>query len=147
VVEEGVVADLAQARLIALALPETVEQDHHGMPSFRVGGKILATVPDDEHIRIMLAEDEIRAVVAEYPEVCAPSYWGKKLACVLGTLAPATPNLVDELLTEAWLSKAPRSLVERQGRHGDQPGVIGRFRRWSRPTILWRCCRADRRRG
>jgi len=121
VVEEGVVADLAQARLIALALPETVDQDHHGMPSFRVGGKILATVPDDEHIRIMLAEDEIRAVVAEYPEVCAPSYWGKKLACVLVSLLPATPNLVEELLTEAWLSKAPRSLVEGQRPHGDQP--------------------------
>ena len=113
--------DLAQARLIALALPETIEQDHHGMPSFRVGGKILATVPDDEHIRIMLVEDEIRAVVAEYPDVCAPFYWGKKLACVLVSLPPATPNLVEELLTEAWLSKAPRSLVEGQGPAGDQP--------------------------
>jgi hypothetical protein len=29
-------------------------------------------VPDDEHIRVMLAEDEIRAVAAEYPDVCAP---------------------------------------------------------------------------
>jgi hypothetical protein len=112
------VADLAQARLIALALPETVEQDHHGMPSFRVGGKILATVPDNEHIRVMLAEDEIRAVVAEYPDVCAPSYWGKKLACVLVSLAPATPNLLDELLTEAWLSKAPKALTERPSAPG-----------------------------
>jgi hypothetical protein len=115
------VADLAEARLIALALPETVEQDHHGMPSFRVRGKILATVPDDEHIRVMLAEDEIRAVVAEYPEVCEPSYWGNKLACVRVSLALATSSLVEELLTEAWLSKAPRSLVERQRPQGEQP--------------------------
>jgi hypothetical protein len=117
------VTDLAQARLIALALPETTEQDHHGMPSFRVRGKILATVPDDEHIRVMLAEDEIRAVVAEYPEVCAPSYWGKKLACVVVSLAPATPNLLEELLTEAWLSKAPKSLAEHRRPPTGQPAT------------------------
>jgi len=34
-----------QARTLALALPETVEQDHHGIPSFRVRGKIFATAP------------------------------------------------------------------------------------------------------
>jgi len=45
------VGDLAQARSLALSLPEATEQDHHGMPSFRVRGKIYATVPDDEHIR------------------------------------------------------------------------------------------------
>jgi hypothetical protein len=78
VVEEGVVADLAQARLIALALPETVDTGPPRHAVVPVGGKILATVPDDEHIRIMLAEDEIRAVVAEYPEVCAPSVLGKE---------------------------------------------------------------------
>jgi hypothetical protein len=112
------VADLAQARAIALALPETTEQDHHGMPSFRVRGKILATVPDDEHIRVMLAEDEIRAVVAEYPDSCAPFYWGKKLACVVVSLASATQSVLEELLTEAWLSKAPKTLTERPSAPG-----------------------------
>jgi hypothetical protein len=112
------VADLAQARAIALALPETTEQDHHGMPLFRVRGKILATVPDDEHIRVMLAEDEIRAVVAEYPDFCAPSYWGKKLACVVISLAPATQRVLEELLTEAWLGKAPKALTERPSAPG-----------------------------
>ncbi len=29
---------------MALALPESVEQDHHGMPSFRVRGRIFATL-------------------------------------------------------------------------------------------------------
>jgi hypothetical protein len=31
-----------EARGLALALPEAVEQDHHGRPSFRVGGKLVA---------------------------------------------------------------------------------------------------------
>ena len=117
------VADLAEAQRIALGLPETTEQDHHGMPSFRVRGKIMATVPDDDHIRVMLAEDEIKAVVAEFPEVCAPGYWGKRLACVVVALAPATPALLEELLTDAWLSKAPKALTER-------PSAPGRRDRW-----------------
>jgi hypothetical protein len=32
------------ARFLALSLPEAVELDHHGRPSFRVGGKIFATL-------------------------------------------------------------------------------------------------------
>ena len=88
------------------------------MPSFRVRGKILATVPDDEHIRVMLAEAEVRAVVAEYPDVCAPFYWGKKLACVVVALPPATPTVLEELLTEAWLNKAPKALTERPSAPG-----------------------------
>jgi hypothetical protein len=47
-------ATLAQARKIALALPEATEQDHHGALSFRVRGKIFATVPDSEHLRVMV---------------------------------------------------------------------------------------------
>lgn len=37
---------LARARTIALGLPEATEQDHHGMASFQIRGKIFATVPD-----------------------------------------------------------------------------------------------------
>ena len=33
-----------EARALALSLPEAVEQDHHGRPSFRVGGRIFATL-------------------------------------------------------------------------------------------------------
>ncbi len=104
---------LDEARALALALPETVVEDHHGLDSFRVGGKIFATVPDDTHIRVMVAEDETKAAVAEFPEVCAPFYWGARLACVVITLADASPGLVQELLTEAWRRKAPKKLVAR----------------------------------
>ena len=38
---------LAAARRLALSFPEATEQDHHGMPSFRVDGKIFTTVPDE----------------------------------------------------------------------------------------------------
>ena len=38
------VVSTQQARSLALGLPETIEQDHHGRPSFRVAGKIFATL-------------------------------------------------------------------------------------------------------
>ena len=102
---------LAKARAYALGLPEAGEQDHHGMASFRIRGKIFATVPDDAHLRIMLEDTEIRAAVAEHPDICSEVYWGKRLSCVVVDLARATPQLVEELLAEAWARKAPKSLA------------------------------------
>ena len=103
---------LAQARKVALALPEATEEDHHDLTSFRVRGKIFATVPDDAHLRVMVDEMEIRAAVAENPQVCHEFYWGKSLACVVVDLKPAKMLLVKDLLTDAWIRKAPASLVK-----------------------------------
>ena len=72
----------AQARELALALPEAVEQDHHGRPSFRVGGKIFATQWDAEHMNVMLDEDGIRTAIHEQPAACEEVWWGKRLAAV-----------------------------------------------------------------
>jgi hypothetical protein len=104
------VLTLDDARAIALALPEVVEQDHHGMASFRVRGTILATVPDDRTVRVMLGEDAIRGAVAENDGVCSPVLWGRKLSCVAVDLDAAGPELVRELLIDAWLLKAPVTL-------------------------------------
>ena len=108
-------SSIGHVRAIALALPEVTESDHHGMASFRVRGKIFATVPDDEHVRIMLDESGIRSAVAEEPLICAEFYWGKKLSCVVVAVKPATTSLLRELLTDAWLLKAPVSLTRRVG--------------------------------
>lgn len=102
---------LAQVRALALALPETVEQDHHGLPSFRVRGKIFATIPDRSHLRVMVDEGEIRACVAQEPDAFAELWWGPKLACLVVELDRADAQQVRELLTDAWLRKAPRTLV------------------------------------
>ncbi len=102
---------LRRARELALALPEATEQDHHGLASFRVRGKIFATVPDDTHLRVMVDEMEIRAAVAENPRACHEFYWGKRLACVVVDLGVASPALVKELLVEAWARKAPKNLA------------------------------------
>ena len=56
-----------QARRLALALPEAVEQDHHGRPSFRVAGKIFATLWDEEHMNVMLDEGGILTAIHRIP--------------------------------------------------------------------------------
>jgi hypothetical protein len=106
---------LMHARTFALALPEVTEEDHHGMASFRIRGRIFATVPDDAHLRIMVDEHEIRAAVAEHPQACAELYWGKRLSCVVVELSRAGARQVEDLLTDAWARKAPARLARRQG--------------------------------
>jgi len=53
-------------RRLALALPNTVVQDHDGHPSFRVAGKIFATLWDERTINVMVDDAlyRMRAVFA-----------------------------------------------------------------------------------
>jgi hypothetical protein len=68
------------ARRLALALPESVEQDHHGRPSFRVAGKIFATQWDAEHMNVMLDEGSILTAIEADAAVYEPVYRRKRLA-------------------------------------------------------------------
>src|ERR1700679_3729144 len=95
----------ARVRELALALPEAVEQDHHGFPSFRVRGKIFATVPDTGTLNLMIDLDEVAAVVALFPSFCTELRWGKKLSGVQVELAHADAKSVTRLLASAWEHK------------------------------------------
>ena len=104
-------ATVRQLRRIALSLPEATEQDHHGRPSFRVRGKIFATLWDPEHVNIMLDLHQVRIAVNEYPHVCREFWWGKQIRAVQLTLPLADARVVRELITAAWRLKAPRELT------------------------------------
>jgi hypothetical protein len=105
------VVSRAQARELALALPEAVEQDHHGRPSFRVGGKIFATQWDAEHMNVMLDEDGIRTAIHEQPAACEEVWWGKRLAAVRVELRRVERATLANLLADAWEGKAPKRLL------------------------------------
>lgn len=100
---------------MALGLPEATEEDHHGMPSFRVRGRIFATVPDQGHLRVMVDETEVHAACAESPASCERLLWGTRLAGVVVELRSVPTPLLRELLTEAWRRKAPVTLVRSLG--------------------------------
>jgi hypothetical protein len=97
-----------EARALALSLPDAVEQDHHGRPSFRVRGKIFATLWDDEHVNVMLDEGGIIEAVQRHPDACSEVHWGKRLAAVRIHLPSAQQALLRRLLQEAWELRADR---------------------------------------
>ena len=92
-------------RRIALAFADATEQDHHG-PSFRVGGRIFATLPDEAHLNVILDEGDVHAMVAMHWAACEALWSGKRLRGVRVNLAVATPRLVGELLEDAWRRRA-----------------------------------------
>jgi hypothetical protein len=101
----------SELRLLALALPEVVELDHHGKPSFRVGGRIFATLRGDRTVNLMLEEDGIRTAVHDLPAACKEIWWGKRLAAVQVDLQRIGTTRLGELLAEAWESRAPARLL------------------------------------
>jgi len=81
-------------RSLALALPEVTEQDHHGFPSWRLRGKVLATLPEPGAVNVMAAEGVIREAVAEYPGWCHERWWGSRLAAVTVRLVDAKKSWI-----------------------------------------------------
>lgn len=103
--------NLGEARRLALSLPDASEKGHHGIPSFRVANKIFATVPDSEHLHVMVGPDETDMAVSAAPQAFEKLWWGERLAGVRVTLAEADVRLLTILLSEAWRRKAPRRLA------------------------------------
>jgi hypothetical protein len=102
----------SDVRHLALSLPESTEAPHHDMTSFRVGGKLFATMPPEgNRVHIFVGPDEVAASCAESPGVVEELWWGKKLSGCRVMLAGADRTLVRELLTEAWSAKAPKRLL------------------------------------
>ena len=100
-----------EARALALSLPETVELELHGRPSFRVGGRIFATLWNEDRMNVMLDEGGILTAIDRAPDACEQVWWGKRLAAVGVTLARSDSELLNELLTDAWELKAPKRLL------------------------------------
>lgn len=99
------------ARELALALPEAVEHDHHGRPSFRVTGKMFATLWDETHINVMLDAPGILTAVQSDPTVCSEFWWGRRLGALHVNLDCAERALLVELLADVWERKAPMRLL------------------------------------
>jgi hypothetical protein len=116
------VITLGAVREIALALPETVEADHWGNPSFRIYGRIIATVPNPGRLNVMVDPFDAEAVVNAAPSACSVLHWGKEVSGVTVDLRHANRRLVGDLLEAAWRRRAPKRLVaagQAKGRRGD----------------------------
>jgi len=105
---------LSAVRRFALALPETTEEPHFDYASFRVRGKIFVTVPPTGgHIHVFVDELERERALALAPEWIEKLWWGKKVVGLRVRLAPARPAVVEALMRNAWMRKAPAALKKK----------------------------------
>jgi hypothetical protein len=112
-----VTVKIGTVRRLALALPEVTEEPHFHYSSFRVKGKIFATVPPEAtHLHVFVGEPELEILPAAHPEAYERLFWGKKVAGLRVRLAGATPRDVGNLLKAAWLRKAPKKLANAHAR-------------------------------
>jgi hypothetical protein len=103
--------DAEQLHEIVMSLPEVEEYDHGGLPAFRVRGRRFASMLDRDGVNLMPGDEAIRAAVAEWPRWCREEWWGKRLAALRVEFASIDPAVARELITDAWASKAPKTLV------------------------------------
>jgi len=113
-------SDLAEARRLALSLPEATEQPHFDMASFRVRGKIFVTVPPEgTSLHVFVDPLEVEGYVAQDPAAFEPLHWGERLSGLRVNLAATPSGVLAEVIEEAWRRKAPRRLVAAfDRRHG-----------------------------
>jgi hypothetical protein len=96
-------------RRMALALPGTTEAPHHERTSFRVGGKIFATMPPDgASVNVLLGEEEARTAAEESPDWVELLWWGRRLSGVQVDLPNADADVLAELLEDAYRQREPR---------------------------------------
>src|ERR1700761_9421889 len=97
-------------RRLALALPDAVEADHHGIPSFRAAGKIFCTIHQDRpRMMVKLDVEDQRNLAEAHPGVVepVPGYWGRKGSTFVW-YERADEALVAALLAMAHANAAPR---------------------------------------
>ncbi|HRI17094.1 MAG TPA: MmcQ/YjbR family DNA-binding protein [Burkholderiaceae bacterium] len=106
----------AAVRRAALALPEATEAPHFHRTSFRVRGRIFATLPPEAtHLHVFVDESVREPTLALQAACVEPLRWGSKVVGLRVALAGAPPALVRSLLRQAWTAKAPKALVSAIG--------------------------------
>ena len=99
-------------RALALSLPDAVEQPHFDRASFRVGGKIFATLPPGGALVVLMLPLLVKeSVVQADPDahVPLPSAWERSGSTQLRIGRMDSEKLAD-LVRLAWREKAPKAL-------------------------------------
>ena len=99
-------------REIALSFPETEERSHMNHPDFRVGGKIFASLNEDQTKGMAKLTPEQQQNFLRMDSSFAPASgaWGDRGATMI-SFADADEDAVREALASAWRNTAPKKLV------------------------------------
>jgi hypothetical protein len=101
-----------EVRKLALSFPESVEAPHFDRASFRVRGRIFATIaPDGTSGMLKLDLDAHEALLAAHPETFF-SFGGFSRNGATGVrFARVSKAMFRDLLAEAWRNVAPKTLA------------------------------------
>ena len=103
---------LTTLRKYAMTLPEVTEQPHFQFGSWRVRGRIFATLPPgDAHIHLFVAEPAREQSLAMFPEFIEKLLWGGKVVGLRIAITEAPAATLKRLLHQAWANKAPKALL------------------------------------
>ena len=106
---------LNDVRRLVLDFPEVTEKPHHRISSFRVRDKIFATIPDDQHLHIMLTTEYMDIAIDTMPEACEKLSWGRRFVGVRVNLSRAKLDVLGEILRIACQCKTPPQAVKKGG--------------------------------
>lgn len=120
--------DWNDVRELALALPETSERESRGNSQWRVKDKLFVwerplrkpdlealgyQAPDSPVLGAMVADlGEKEALLADDPAVFFTTPHFNGYAAVLVRLDRITPEQLKQVVTEAWLARAPTRLLK-----------------------------------
>jgi len=122
------VATVADVRRIALSLPETAERGSHGNLGWRVKDKLFAwerplrradiqelgdRVPDGPVYAVRTADEGVKhALIADDPAVYFTTAHFNGYSAILFELDRITVEDLTELITDAWLTQAPKKIAD-----------------------------------
>lgn len=96
-------------RKFALSLPGASEEPHFHYTSFRIGGRIFATMPPGGRLLHVFVPEETRQVaVRTQHDVCEVLNWGKRVVGLRIDLGKAGEPFVRDLLQAAFDAKAKK---------------------------------------
>ncbi|MFD0318529.1 MmcQ/YjbR family DNA-binding protein [Streptomyces flavalbus] len=112
-------------RRIALSLPDTTEKIAWSMPTFRVAGKMFATLPEDEtSVAVRCPKEERDELVLAEPDKFWIAGHEAQFAWVRARLAALDDeDELRDILADSWRQAAPQRLQEAYPALGRPPGA------------------------
>jgi hypothetical protein len=106
--------DAEDVRRIALSLPDATEKIAWNMPTFRVAGKMFATLPEEEtSLAVRCPKEERDELVLAEPGKFWIADHEAQFAWVRARLAALEDeNELRDILADSWRQAAPQRLLE-----------------------------------
>lgn len=100
-------------RRLSMALPEVSERPCYSTPAFYVAGKIFARIHEDPGVLVCWCPsvEDREALIAAAPVTFFTTDHYQGHASVLVRLDHLGTDELSELLTEAWLARAPKRVA------------------------------------